>query len=176
MYLKRIPKSVLLLASVLVTAGLLCMGAFAAEEKPPEQAAGKKELKFTEKMAAILFEKKSDSFVYKREGRPDPFMPFIRERVVATEKPVEALTGMRKFEPGQLTVVAIIMSPTDRFAMVQDSNNQGYIIRKGILLGRTGVVEDIVPNKVIVRNYSYNLAGDKIYKTVEMVLKQEGEK
>jgi hypothetical protein len=33
-----------------------------------------------------------------------------------------------------------------------------------------------VPNKVIVKNYTYNLAGDKIYKTVEMVLKQEGEK
>jgi len=175
-YLKRIPKSVLLLASVLVTAGLLCVGAFAAVEKAPKKAAEKKESKFTEKMAAILFEKKSDSFVYKREGRSDPFMPFIRERVMATEKPVEALTGMRKFEPGQLTVVAIITSPTDKFAMVQDSNNQGYLIRKGVLLGRTGVVEDIVPNKVIVRNYTYNLAGDKIYKTVEMVLRQEGEK
>jgi len=175
-YLKRLPKSVLLLASVLVTASLLCVGAYAAVEKSPKKAAKIKESKFTEKMAAILFEKKSDSFVYKREGRSDPFVPFIQERVVATEKPVEALTGMRKFEPGQLTVVAIIMSPTDRFAMVQDSNNQGYVIRKGILLGRTGVVEDIVPNKVIVKNYTYNLAGDKIYKTVEMVLRQEGEK
>ncbi len=68
------------------------------------------------------------------------------------------------------------MSAADQFAMVQDSNNQGYIIRAGILVGRTGVVEAVVPNKVIVKNYTYNLAGDKIYKTVEMVLKQEGEK
>ena len=83
---------------------------------------------------------------------------------------------MRKFEPGQLSVVAIVLSAVDRFAMVQDSNNQGYVIREGILLGRTGVVEAIVPNKVIVKNYTYNLAGDKIYKTVEMVLNQEGEK
>jgi type IV pilus assembly protein PilP len=83
---------------------------------------------------------------------------------------------MRKFEPGQLTVVAIILGAADKFAMVQDSNNQGYIIREGLLLGRTGVVEAVVPNKVIVKNYTYNLAGDKIYKTVEMVLNQEGEK
>jgi len=69
-----------------------------------------------------------------------------------------------------------VSNPSDTFAMAQDSNNQGYIIRKGILLGQTGVVEAIVPNKVIVKNYTYNLAGDKIYKTVEMVLKQEGEK
>jgi type IV pilus assembly protein PilP len=139
-------------------------------------AAGKKELKFTEKMSAILFSEKENAFVYKREGRSDPFVPFVQERVVSTEVPVEELAGMRKFEPGQLSVVAIVLSPMDRFAMVQDSNNQGYIIREGILLGRTGVVEAIEPNKVIVKNYTYNLAGDKIYKTVEMVLKQEGEK
>jgi hypothetical protein len=72
--------------------------------------------------------------------------------------------------------VAIILSPGKKIAMVQDSNRQGYIINEGILLGRTGVVEAIVSNKVIVKSYTYNLAGDKIYKTVEMVLNQEGEK
>ena len=152
---------------------LLSGAVFAAAEKT---AADQKELKFTEKMSAILFQEKENAFVYKREGRNDPFVPFVQERVVSTEVPVEELTGMRKFEPGQLSVVAIVMSPMDRFAMVQDSNNQGYIVREGILLGRTGVVEAIEPNKVIVKNYTYNLAGDKIYKTVEMVLKQEGEK
>ena len=145
---------------------------YAADEKKPEE---QEKLSFTEKMAAILFEDSEDAFVYQRQDRSDPFVPFIQERVVKTKAPVEELTGMRKFEPGQLSVVAIILSPTDRLAMVQDSNNQGYIIREGILLGRTGVVEAIEPNKVIVRNYTYNLAGDNIYKTVEMVLKQEGE-
>jgi len=147
--------------------------AFSAVEQADEQ---QKEMKFTEKMASILFHESKDAFVYKREGRTDPFVPFIEERVEAKQIPVEELTGMRKFEPGQLSVVAIISSPNDRFAMVQDSNNQGYVIREGVLLGRTGVVEKIEPNKVIVKNYTYNLAGDKIYKTVEMVLNQEGEK
>jgi type IV pilus assembly protein PilP len=145
----------------------------ADEAKPVEQ---EKEQKFTEKMAAILFEEAEDAFVYQRENRPDPFVPFIQETVVATKKPVEELTGMRKFEPGQLTVVAIIMRHEDKFAMVQDANNQGYIIREGVLLGRTGLVEAIVPNMIVVKNYTYNLAGDKIYKTVEMRLKKEGEK
>ena len=75
------------------------MYVFAAEEKAAEE---QKELKFTEKMAAILFREADDSFVYKRERRTDPFVPFVRERVVATKTPVEELTGMRKFEPGQL--------------------------------------------------------------------------
>ena len=172
MYLKCIHKFIFILTIILVIAGLQGSHVFAAEEKA---AAGQKELKFTEKMSAILFQETGESFVYKREGRTDPFVSFIQEKVVVTKTPVEELTGMRKFEPGQLAVVAIVMSATDRFAMVQDSNNQGYVIREGILLGRTGVVEAIVPNKLIVKNYTYNLAGDKIYKTVEMVLNQEGE-
>ena len=171
MYLKAINKFVVL--ATLLVIGLQGAVAFSAEEQAADE---QKELKFTEKMAAILFQEAEDAFVYTREGRNDPFVTFVKERVVATVVPVEVLTGMRKFEPGQLTIVAIVSSPDDIFAMVQDSNNQGYIIREGILLGRTGVVEAVVPNKVIVKNYTYNLAGDKIYKTVEMVLKQEGEK
>ena len=173
MNLKRFNKFVLLGLTAAVWTIVQINVAIAADEKAAE---GQKEPSFTEKMSAILFQEEEDAFFYRREGRNDPFVPFVQERVVSTEIPVEELTGMRKFEPGQLSVVAIVMSPMDKFAMVQDSNNQGYIIREGILLGRTGVIEAIVPNKVIVKNYTYNLAGDKIYKTVEMVLKQEGEK
>ena len=173
MNLKRLYKFVLLGLTAAVCTIVQINVTIAADEKAAE---GQKEANFTEKMSDILFQEEEDAFVYKREGRNDPFVPFVQERVVSTEVPVEELTGMRKFEPGQLSVVAIVMSPMDKFAMVQDSNNQGYIIREGILLGRTGVIEAIVPNKVIVKNYTYNLAGDKIYKTVEMVLKQEGEK
>jgi type IV pilus assembly protein PilP len=171
--LKRLYKFVLLGLTAAVCTIVLINVTIAADEKAAE---GQKEPNFTEKMSDILFQEEEDAFFYKREGRNDPFVPFVQERVVSTEVPVEELTGMRKFEPGQLSVVAIVMSPMDKFAMVQDSNNQGYIVREGILLGRTGVIEAIVPNKVIVKNYTYNLAGDKIYKTVEMVLKQEGDK
>ena len=172
MNVNRLHNSVIVLA-IFVALGLQSTVVYSAEEPAAQE---QKELKFTEKMASILFQEADDAFFYRREGRNDPFVPFVQERLTTTEVPVEVLTGMRKFEPGQLSVVAIVMSPMDKFAMVQDSNNQGYIIREGILLGRTGIVEAIVPNKVVVKNYTYNLAGDKIYKTVEMVLKQEGEK
>jgi type IV pilus assembly protein PilP len=174
MFFKSLLKIVLLLGLVFFFTGWPGSVVSAAEEKAP--AKEEKEMKFTEKMAAILFEDKENAFVYKREGRSDPFESFIQDRVVATETSVEELTGMRKFEPGQLTVVAIILRHDDRFAMVQSANNQGYIIREGLLLGRTGVVEAIAPNKVVVKNYTYNLAGDRIYKTVEMLLKKEGER
>lgn len=171
---KPITKTALVIGFAIIIMGWHASGVFSAEAAKP--AKEEKELKFSEKMAAILFEEEAEAFFYQREGRADPFVPFIQERVVATKMPVEELTGMRKFEPGQLTVVAIVMTHDDKFAMVQTANNQGYIIREGILLGRTGVVEAISPNKVAVKRYTFNLAGDKIYKTVEMLLKKEGEK
>ena len=79
-----------------------CGKAFSAAEKTAE---AQKEPSFTEKMSAILFQEQDDAFVYKREGRNDPFVPFVQERVASIETPVEELTGMRKFEPGQLAVV-----------------------------------------------------------------------
>ena len=84
MYFKHIHKLVFLLAAFLVITGLQGTSVFSAEEKAEEQ----KELKFTEKMAAILFQEADEPFIYKREGRTDPFQPFIREKVVVTKTPV----------------------------------------------------------------------------------------
>ena len=117
MQLSRTYKFIFLLTAIFAIIGLQGMDVFAAEEKVVEE---QKELKFTEKMAAILFQDSGDSFVYKREGRTDPFVSFVQEKVLAVKTPVEELTGMRKFEPGQLTVVAIILGAADKFAMVQD--------------------------------------------------------
>jgi type IV pilus assembly protein PilP len=159
-------------------------GAEADEIEPagPEEATT---LKVDEDIYELL-DIEQDDFVYQREGRTDPFVPFVpfaAEPAVAAkvapkpEEPApEVLTGLRKFEPGQLSVVAIIETPRARHAMVEDSVRKGYVIRKGTKIGRTGVVEDIEPNRVLIKQYSYTLAGDKRYQTVVMELKKEGEK
>ena len=107
MYLKAINKFVFAVFAACLVIGMQGAVVFAAEEQAAEK---QKEMKFTEKMAAILFQDATDAFVYQREDRNDPFVPFIQERVVAKEVPVEELTGMRKFEPGQLSIVAIVSS------------------------------------------------------------------
>lgn len=117
------------------------------------------------------------SFVYKREGRPDPFFPFLTKELMQAEvEAKEELTGMRKFEPGQLTLVAIVFSEDGPLAMVQDSAGKGYVLRKGTQIGRSGEVVDIASNLVIIKQLTYSLTREKRYKTVEMVLKKEGEK
>ena len=119
----------------------------------------------------------SDSFVYSRVGRADPFMPFVSERIIAADFgiPREKLTGMRKFEPGQLSLVAIVFAEDGPLAMVQDSIGKGYVIRNGTKIGRSGIVDGITDNLVVVKQRYKNTAGDDLYKTVQMLLKKEGE-
>jgi len=163
-----------LLTAIWVTvAGLFCLAApcslLFAEENPPLTA------------DSLLKELMSDDgFVYRREDRSDPFVPFLTDKA-KVEQPLapesrEELVGMRKFEPGQLSLVAIVIADrVKNLAMVQDPAGQGYVIRKGTKVGRFGVVEDIVPNRVIVQNITFTRTGDKRLNRVEMLLKKRGE-
>jgi len=120
----------------------------------------------------------SDPFMYRREGRSDPFMPFVSEKIVQEEVAVEEeeLTGMRKFEPGQLTLTAIVMTEgRNSMAMVQDAVGIGYVLREGNALGRTGVVNKISKNLVVIKQQYKDTAGEERYRLVEMLLKKEGE-
>lgn len=125
----------------------------------------------------------NDSFEYKREGRHDPFVPFFPFEVVETrpdrdtrEVQEEVLTGLRKYEPGQLNLVTIMFIQNHALAMVEDSAGRGYVIRKGTKIGRNGFVDDIFPNIVVIKQLAYYTKDrEKRFKTYEMVLKKEGE-
>ena len=127
--------------------------------------------------AAALFGYDDDGFVYVREGRHDPFMPM--EQIIVGQGgsgDEEILTGMRRFEPGQLRLVAIVLREDNRYvAMVEDSTGKGYLLHPGTKVGRTGVVVKIAPNRVVVKQTSYTMGGDLRYNEVEMVLKTQGE-
>jgi hypothetical protein len=113
---------------------------------------------------------------YQREGRPDPFSPFISEKLLHAEVPVEDLTGMRRFEPGQLTLVSVVFTEKGSMAMVEDSVGRGYILREGSKIGRSGVVAQIIPNEVIIKQHMLTATGEPRVETVEMILRKEGEK
>ena len=146
--------------------------------KGETEAAIEENVKVAEALEELLASMQIKAFTYQTEGRTDPFLPFISQKVmqeVAQAKP-EALTGMRQFEPGQLTLVAIMFSENNPMAMVEDSSHKGYIVRKGTKIGRSGIISDILPNQVIIKQLSYSMAREKKYKTVEMTLRKEGEK
>ena len=147
----------------------------ATENASPEENA-----QVAKALEELLASMKMESFVYQVEDRPDPFMPFISEKVI---QPVdsdledsEKLTGMRQFEPGQLNLVAILFSESNPMAMVEDSSHKGYVIKRGTKIGKSGIVSDILPNEVIIKQLSYSMTNERKYKTVEMILRKEGEK
>jgi len=141
--------------------------AVATPETSPQQAAVTKE---------------TEVFEYILGDRPDPFVPFITEKAATAsvnmdeiiEKDV-TLTGMQLFEPGQLTLVALLRYSQKNFAMVQDFTGKGYMITKGTKIGRKGVVKEIASNTVTIEETAETRAGKKIVTKVVMLLKKEGE-
>ena len=121
-------------------------------------------------------------FEYILENRPDPFVPFLSEKaatvnidmneVVDNKQP---LSGMQLFEPGQLTLVALMQKGSEDIAMVEDFTGKGYVLTEGIKIGRRGVVKDIAPNSVLIEETAVTRAGKKIITEVMMILKKEGE-
>jgi type IV pilus assembly protein PilP len=131
-------------------------------------------LDFTEKTILSWMQEPA---VYQREGRSDPFLPFIQETLTrVAEPPREALTGMRRFEPGQLSLVSVVFAGDDALAMVQDSIGRGYVIREGTKIGRDGVVAQILPNQVIIKQQMPTISGGTRSQAMEMVLRKEGER
>ena len=128
--------------------------------------------------------KKTETFEYVLEGRPDPFVPFITPKATISAPTVNmdeiiekkiVLTGMQLFEPGQLTLVALLKTESEDIAMVQDFTGKGYVITEGTKIGKRGVVKDIAPNTVIIEETAETRAGKKIITNVLMTLKKEGE-
>ncbi|MCK9294222.1 MAG: hypothetical protein M0P70_04000 [Desulfobulbaceae bacterium] len=167
---------VLLLAVFLVLTGAQANESAENTDASSQQAQEQYSLKVRELIQFL--EGRSDSFVYDRVGRSDPFMPFIKEKVVTSdlEVPEQELMGMQKFEPGQLTLVAIVITEGGPLAMVEDSVGRGYTIRNGTEIGRAGVVDSIANNTVVIKQRYKTTAGEERYKFVEMLLKKEGEK
>ncbi|MFW2368585.1 MAG: pilus assembly protein PilP [Desulforhopalus sp.] len=121
-------------------------------------------------------------FKYQLDGRPDPFVPFITAKAATAKVDMNEivdvnhpLSGMQLFEPGQLTLVALMVNGAQDTAMVEDFTGKGYVLSEGTKIGKRGVVKDIAPNKVIIEETAVTRAGKKIITELVMTLKKEGE-
>lgn len=131
----------------------------------------------------LTFQVIDRDFEYPIEKRPDPFVPFYTGETSAQVEPdpneiVEVekrLTGMQLFEPGQLTLVALMKIKGEYVAMVEDFKGQGYIIEEGTKIGRRGTVKDIIPNKVLIEEIALTRAGKELRNEIVMALRKEGE-
>ncbi len=145
----------------------------ALEQKSPPESSLQ-----TDQMSSDL--SLDSTFEYRTDNRPDPFVPFITEKAASTNIneiiPVaEQLSGMQLFEPGQLKLVAIVMAKNNDFAMAEDTTGKGYILHKGMKIGKRGVITAIQNNEVIIEETAFTRVGKKLTNTIVMLLKKEGE-
>ena len=125
-----------------------------------------------------------ESYVYAVEGRTDPYKPIISLKATSSagRDPNEIidehaeLTGMQLFEPGQLTLVGILMTGVGELALVEDQTKKGYTLKRGNLIGKRGVVTQIDKHQVVITETARTRAGKEINSTVIMRLKKEGDK
>ena len=133
-------------------------------------------------LTELALPQKHDLFEYQIEGRPDPFSPFISEQAASNTPrpdeiidPQERLSGMQLFEPGQLTLVAIVSVNNRPLAMVEDFTGKGYLLEKGVKVGKRGVVKTIEARRIIIEEVALTRTGKKIRSEFVMQLKNEGE-
>ncbi|MBM9613187.1 pilus assembly protein PilP [Desulfobulbus rhabdoformis] len=141
------------------------------------------ELTDTERLIEAGILEQSDTYTYELEGRADPFKPFISKQVVATgPDPNEiidentGLSGMQLFEPGQLNLVGVMLSPQGELAFVEDQARKGYVIKVGTLIGKRGIVTNITPDAVLIEETARTRSGKEITSTVAMRLNKEGDR
>lgn len=123
-------------------------------------------------------------FDYQLDNRPDPFYPFISKEAARKENEDEIVdeesgapcTGLCRFEPGQLRLVAVMGRASEIVAMAEDVAGQGYILREGMQVGRRGQIIGIENDRVIIRETAKTRAGREINNEVVMSLKKEEKK
>ncbi|PHR27559.1 MAG: hypothetical protein COA36_09000 [Desulfotalea sp.] len=149
---------------------------FALPALPVSSVAGNDKLNLATKTVA------DNPFEYILENRADPFVPFLTEKAASTNFDMnevidrqEPLSGMQLFEPGQLTLVALMQTGNKDIAMVEDFTGKGYVLFEGTKIGRRGVVKDIATNSVLIEETAETRAGKKIITEIVMILKKEGE-
>ncbi|MGA7278810.1 MAG: pilus assembly protein PilP [Desulfocapsaceae bacterium] len=160
---------------ILLLVFILTPALFAADAQEDQTAT-------PEETVPIEIEKSTSTFEYQTENRPDPFAPFVtgpaRANPIKPDEIVdndEVLSGMQLFEPGQLTLVALMLTGGSPYAMVQDFTGRGYMIEEGMKIGRRGVITKIAEDRVIIEETAQTRSGKILTNEIAMVLKKEGE-
>ena len=120
-------------------------------------------------------------FDYKFEARPDPFLPFFNSKKPSDEKTSEekknttneVLTELRKFEPGQLRLVAVMAFKDKNIAMLEDVTGKGYLVEQGTLIGRHGIVSSIKPDLLLVTETYETTTGRKVVNEIPLRMQKQ---
>lgn len=146
----------------------------AEQAKPAAVKTPKKKTPFAEKKQAASSpaeaQKTTAEFTYDPTGKPDPFVPLVTEIPAAKQLARTAvlptvqesdLTPLQKYDLSELQLVAIILQGnSEPTGMVEDKAGYGYIIKKGMLIGKNnGIIKEINGSGVVVDEKTVDATG-----------------
>lgn len=122
------------------------------------------------------------SYRYDPTNKPDPFIPFIRKEEPMELRPLETtpprqLGPLEKVDVTQLQAIGILWYPEgdrESLGMVQLPDGKGFVLRKGMRIGRrNGIVDTITPEAIIVREKGLDILGKEKTRDVRIRLHSE---
>ncbi|MDZ7833281.1 MAG: pilus assembly protein PilP [Desulfobacterales bacterium] len=130
----------------------------ASREKPADAEEMRKEA------IGLLGEKQE---LYARKGRIDPFAPFVQgpkpERDEEAQKKLERRkpqTPLERLSLGQLELTAIMETPEQRLAMVEEASGKGYVVKKGTYIGdQGGRITEILSEAIVIEEKYLDVFG-----------------
>jgi len=126
-------------------------------------------------------QKTAAEFTYDPTGKPDPFVPLVTEipasrqlsrTAVPSAVSESDLTPLQKYDLSELKLVAIILQGnSEPTAMVEDKAGYGYIIKKGMLIGKNnGIIKEINGSGVVVDEKTVDTTGVEKTKTTTLTI------
>ncbi len=116
---------------------------------------------------------------YIAKNKIDPFLSPIKKIIVKKRKRKQnrkKLTPLEKLDLSQLKLVAIIRMQTKKktFAMVQESNGKGYMVKVGTYIGtNNGRIVEIKDNGINIKEEIENFDGTTENKITKMKLQKK---
>ena len=111
------------------------------------------------------------AYFYNPTGKTDPFKSFIAVPEETGSKTGPPKTYLETLDLSQLQLIAIMVGPKGRYAMVREAKGLGHVIQKGTAIGRNGgVVESITESTVTIREEYRDFRGQVQYKEVKKTL------
>jgi len=166
---KLITGSIFFLIMLLANPGVMANDSVIYKGPRKAKALQSKNADFLRAGKNSLSKGKESDYVYDPKGKPDPFESFIakQEAFKRKKKHRKPKTYLETLELSQLELIAIIISPKGKWAMVRDSKGIGHVIREGTAIGTNGgIVYKILPGRVIIRERYVDFRGNEIVKEV----------
>jgi len=112
------------------------------------------------------------AYFYNPIGKTDPFKSFIaEEEEMESKRDRKPRTYLETLDLSQLQLIAIMVGPKGRYAMVREAKGLGHVILQGTPIGRNGgVVESISESTVTIREEYRDFRGQKKYREVKKTL------